>query len=352
MIVPQILLVALWVAAGSDPIDRAHGAKPSTVVASEAEQDTPGLWARIKSKFATHKASDRPPQSTSRSRSQASTRSGSAEPRAQQKTVYSNVTVSQLLTSRINRIREAKKSESKKTAVTPPAQEDKKPVLDRLRSKLAWHRENSAVDPPKSRVASSSTQPAGPPNKDHDPQATLKLTQVPGPSFHDAATPESAVLIQKNYPDRVSNLLTRVDSNARWTAPGAATEKQSGTLTPLVVSDATLIVPEQSVPVQEQASDSFAVEHSPTPTETLLEFAGTSLPATAAALGHEQDRSAPAGSDDLERPARRSSIRMRHRRTGSLLEFPSVTNTPQPVPPQPVSRNRRRRPISRKPPRR
>lgn len=275
MIVQQILGAALLVTVGFDPIDRAHGAKPSAVT-NESAQDESGFWTRVKGRLFSRKSEVKPARSTTQSDSQVSTSQASADPERRGKTVHSNVIVRELLASRMSKIRDSKKRAAKKSEVAPLAQEDKRPILDRLRSRLAWHREKPLVESPEGRFAwfkKSTVQPG----TQRAPQEPPELMPVPTLPVTDSATPATTELIRKNYPARESSLLTRVDSNPYGTATPAATVKEEGTLTPLVLRETTSKVCAVSPVIQNEFADEIAIPGGDVSSESLPQFAGPAL---------------------------------------------------------------------------
>lgn len=217
MILPQLVGVALLVAASFDPVDRALGAKPSTSPAKQAKQDEPGFWGRIKGRLFSHKSEDQPPQSSSRSGHHVSTAHSSATPGGQEKTVYSSVSLKKLLANRLAGDVDAQKLESKRSEPAPLSQEDHRPILDRLRSRLSWHKDKPAPVDSERRFAWS-RKPKVEPNDGSVPEPIPELDQVPTDASIDPFPSDTAILIQRKDPDRASNLLTRVDAKPNWTS--------------------------------------------------------------------------------------------------------------------------------------
>jgi hypothetical protein len=258
MFVEQILGAALLFAPGSDPIDRAHGAKPSNFSGQVVEQDESGLWSRMKDRWFAKKSKPESTPPVSRSNSpRTAARSGTGSTR-QQKTVVSNVTLMELLGKRVSTSNDSKKPDAQKADAAPTqAPEDKRPILERLRTRLSWHREKPAAETREPRFAWF--KKAAPAEQVSQSENRPELKPVPDSPAIVPITPAAAEVVRKNDPDRNRELMTRVDSNPRWSAPGAAAEKAPGSLSPLVVRDATLIVSPQALAAATRPAPDFVI---------------------------------------------------------------------------------------------
>ncbi len=208
MILPQVLGAALLVVAGFDPIDRAHGAKPSPSVSKQVESSEPGYWERIKGRLFRQESQDETTQATSRSGQSVSTAHSAATPDDEEKVVRSSISLRQWAARRLN--------------WKQGSPEDKNAKLESKQRDLQPAPNSDAVD-----------------------------------SSHSA----SDTSIRKNHPNGERKLVTRVDSHPRWTTPPSlvlaarsnATDKTASPTT-IASAGATTKVGVQSDPMKIESS--------------------------------------------------------------------------------------------------